>query len=131
MARRILYYANGERIIQTGDTDRRMFIILEGEVAISLSDGDVKAVVAKLKKGDFFGEISLFGKRPRSANAYALGEVKLAFIDDDQELQKFLMVNPTFAAKMVHVLVERLAKTDEMLLGKMNEIKRLKANQIV
>jgi CRP-like cAMP-binding protein len=131
MSTRVLYYANGERIIAVGDIERRMFIILEGEVAITLSDGKVKAVVAKLKKGDFFGEISIFSKRPRSANAHALGDVKLAFIDDDQQLQKFLLVNPSFAAKMVHVLVERLAKTDEMLLGKMNEIKRLQANQIV
>lgn len=131
MARRILHYTGGERIINAGDTERRMFIILEGEVAITLSDGEVKAVVAKLKKGDFFGEISLFSKRPRSANAHAIGDVKLVSIDDDQQLQKFLIANPAFAAKMVNVLVERLAKTDEMLLGKMNEIKRLKMSRTV
>lgn len=131
MSRRVLYYKAGERIIAAGQVERRMYIITEGEVAITLSDGAVKAVVAKLQKGDFFGEISIFSNRPRSADAHAIGDVKLAFIDDDQQLKKFLLVNPSFAAKMVHVLVERLAKTDELLLGKMNEIKRLKANRIV
>ncbi len=126
MAGRVLYYSEGEKIITAGKVEQRMYIILEGEVSISLSDGNVKAVVAKLKKGDFFGEISIFNNRPRSANAHAVGNVKLAFIEDVQQLKKFLLKNPIFAAKMVNILAERLAKTDEMLLGKMNEIKRLK-----
>ncbi len=131
MARRVLYYNPGERIIAAGEVEKRMYIILEGEVAITLSDGEVKAVVAKLGKGDFFGEISIFSRRPRSADAHAIGAVKLAYIDDDAQLKKFLHINPAFAAKMVHVLVERLARTDKMLLGKMNEIKRLKTSHTV
>ncbi len=129
MTGRVLYYSEGERIITSGNVEQRMYIILEGEVEITLSDKNVKAVVAKLKKGDFFGEISIFSNRPRSANAYAIGSVKLAFIDDVQQLNAFLLKNPNFAAKMVHILAERLAQTDEMLLGKMNEIKRLKMSR--
>ncbi len=131
MSKRVLYYTAGERIIAAGDVERRMYIITEGEVAITLSDGEVKAVVARLGKGDFFGEISIFSNRPRSANAYAIGKVILAYIDDDTQLKNFLHINPNFAAKMVTVLVDRLAKTDEMLLGKMNEIKRLKKSLTV
>ena len=126
MARRVLYYKHNERIITTGETEKRMYIIMEGKVEITLTNGSQKINVAILGKGDFFGEISIFSNRPRSANVSAIGDVKLAFIDDVQQLKAFLLRNPNFAAKMVHVLAERLAQTDEILLGKINELHRIK-----
>ncbi|MBN2042075.1 MAG: cyclic nucleotide-binding domain-containing protein [Spirochaetes bacterium] len=126
MARRVLYYKHNERIISAGESEKRMYIILEGKVEITLTNGSQKLNVAVLGKGDFFGEISIFSNRPRSANVSAIGDVKLAFIDDFQQLKSFLIRNPNFAAKMVHVLAERLAETDEILLGKINELHRIK-----
>jgi CRP-like cAMP-binding protein len=126
MAKSIIYFQNGERIIEAGKVETRMYIILEGEVQISLSDKIDKINVALLKKGDFFGEISLFNKTPRSATATAIGNVKLAFIDNAEQLRLFLIKNPVFAAKMVTTLAQRLAKTDEILVGKVSELNRLK-----
>ncbi len=126
MAKSIVYFQNGERIIEAGKIETRMYIILEGEVQISLSDKIDKINVALLKKGDFFGEISLFNKIPRSATATAVGNVKLAFIDNVDQLRAFLVKNPVFAAKMVHTLAQRLAKTDEILVGKISELNRIK-----
>ena len=103
-----------------------MYIILEGKVQISLSDKIDKIIVAQLEKGDFFGEISLFNKIPRSATATAVGNVKLAFIDSVEMLRLFLIKNPVFAAKMVYTLAQRLAKTDEILVGKISELNRIK-----
>ncbi len=126
MAKSIMYFQNGERIIEAGKVETRMYIILEGEVQISLSDKIDKITVALLKKGDFFGEISLFNKTPRSATATAIGNVKVAFIDNAEQLRLFLIKNPVFAAKMVTTLAQRLSKTDEILVGKISEINRLK-----
>ncbi|MDY6969684.1 MAG: cyclic nucleotide-binding domain-containing protein [Spirochaetota bacterium] len=126
MAPRILRYSDGERIIASGKVERRMYIILEGMVEISLSNTHGKITVANLKKGDFFGEISLFNNSPRSANANSIGDVKLAYIDNIRQLEVFLKKNPSFSAKMVRILADRLAKTDELLLGKVNEVNRLR-----
>jgi len=126
VAKQIVFYQRSEKIIKAGTTEQRMYIILEGEVEISLSDGNNRIVVAKLRKGDFFGEISLFNNTPRSADAIAAGDVKLAYIDSVEELKAFLLKNPVFAAKMVHILAQRLAKTDEILIGKVSELNRLK-----
>jgi CRP/FNR family cyclic AMP-dependent transcriptional regulator len=125
MAPRVLFYTDGERIIESNKVEQRMYIILEGMVAISLTDGKNRIDVAELKKGDFFGEISLFNNTPRSANATAVGDVRLAYIDNLQQLKAFLVKNPNFAAKMVHILAKRLAQTDEILIGKISEINRL------
>jgi len=129
MGKNIIYFQNSERIIEAGRVETRMFIILEGEVQISLSDKIDKVIVAQLKKGDFFGEISLFNKTPRSATATAIGNVKLAFIDNVDQLRSFLIKNPVFAAKMVHTLAQRLAKTDEILIGKISELNRIKVTR--
>lgn len=123
---KVLHYQNAETIIQAGAFERRMYILLEGQVNIYLTDGKNRVEVAALKKGDFFGEISLFNNTPRSASVIADGTVKLATIDSVEQLKEFLLKNPAFAAKMVHMLAKRLAKTDEILLGKISEINRLK-----
>ena len=122
---RVLYYKNNETIIKSGQLEKRMYIILEGAVAITLTDGSDHFPVANLKKGDFFGEISLFINTPRSATAKAMGDVKLAFIDNEEQLKSFLIKNPFFAAKMVSILAQRLAKTDEILMGKVSELNRI------
>lgn len=129
MAKNIRYYQRGERIIDAGNTDKGMYIILEGDVEITLTDGNNKIVVAHLKKNDFFGEISLFNDTPRSANAMAMGDVKVVRIDDAAHLKAFLLKNSAFAAKMVSVLAQRLAKTDEILIGKISELNRLKVTR--
>ncbi|HDP80128.1 MAG TPA: cyclic nucleotide-binding domain-containing protein [Spirochaetes bacterium] len=131
MAQRVLLYKANERIIEAGKLESRMYIILEGVVEISLSDRQNSVVVAELKKGDFFGEISLFNNSPRSATVTAVQDVKLAYIDNIDQLKAFLMRNPAFAAKMVHILAQRLAKTDAILMGKVSELNRLKLTRDV
>ena len=92
MAARVLNFTNSERIIRAGDNDRRMYIILDGMVQITLRDGVDSFVVATMRKGDFFGEMSLFCNRPRTADVIAVGSVRLTYIESMQELRKFLTV---------------------------------------
>lgn len=131
MSKNIMYFQNGENIIRAGHQEQRMYIILEGRVSIILQSGDEQFVVATMEKGDFFGEISLFTDHPRSATVRSLGDVKLAYIDNVTQLKAFLIKNPAFAAKMVQILAQRLAKTDEILVGKISEVKRLKQTQAI
>lgn len=123
---RIFEFHSGERIISAGDKDRRMYIILEGSVQIRLREGQDSVVVAVLNTNDFFGEMSLFSNRPRTADVIAVGDVRVAYIESLMQLKKFLSANTMFAVKMVQVLAERLARTDELLLGRVSEINKLK-----
>jgi len=113
--KRIVTYNNGETIIKIDDVEKRMYIILSGEVEISLTDGIKHITLAVLKKNDFFGEISLFNDLPRSATAVAKGTVKLTYLNSVGEMDEFMKHNPKFTREMVKVLTSRLAKTDELL----------------
>jgi len=126
-SKHIRYFQKGERIIREGHQEQKMYIILEGNVAITLDAGGDEIEVAKLKKGDFFGEISLFEKIPRSATATAQDNVKVVFIENEDQLKEFLLKNPSFAAKMVHILAKRLAKTDKILIEEFREKNKLQA----
>ena len=126
MARNVTYRA-GQPIIKAGSKEKVMYVILKVEVSVRLTKGDVSVEVASMDKGGFFGEISFFSEIPRSADGIAKTECSLAAIDSLQHLNSFLEVNPKFAIKMVHILSERLAKTDELLLGKVIDETRVKA----
>jgi CRP/FNR family cyclic AMP-dependent transcriptional regulator len=67
----------GEFIVKEGDPGDYMFIIIEGKVKVLLKRGKKEIILATLEKGNFFGEMSLFGGNPRSASVQALTDLKL------------------------------------------------------
>lgn len=99
-----------------------MYIVLSGMVEVFFTHKNTATRLALMKKGDFFGEMALFRAKPRSATARAVMNTELASIESKQQLEKYLLSNPEFAAKMVRILADRLANTNELLISKLNEI---------
>ncbi|MCE9500464.1 MAG: cyclic nucleotide-binding domain-containing protein [Leptospira sp.] len=112
---------SGSPIFKEGDQGNAMYIILEGVVEIYFTINRQETKLATLRKGDFFGEMALFRAKPRSASARVIIDADLASIDSRQQLERFLVKNPAFAAKMVTIMATRLANTNEMLIEKINE----------
>ena len=112
---KVLKFTNQEMIIKRGDFEKRMYIILSGEVEVSINDGFKKIVLAKLKKHDFFGEISLYCDMPRTADAIASGTVTLTYFDNTDELDAFLNKNHKYSIKMVNLLAARIAHSNKIL----------------
>ena len=59
---------SGEVLCHQGEIDRRVFIIVMGEVEISEGEGENQVVLAHLKRGEVFGEISALFESPRISN---------------------------------------------------------------
>lgn len=57
-----------EVLCKQGDNDRRVFIIIIGEVEISEGSGDSKVVLSHLKRGEVFGEIAALFEPVRISN---------------------------------------------------------------
>ena len=63
-------FTAGDVLIRQGDANEMMFIILSGELEVRVAG----KVVAKLKGGDLFGELSMIDEEPASGDVVAVSE---------------------------------------------------------
>jgi len=104
----------GTVICKEGDAGSNMYIIYSGKVRISKNiDGEDKTLVV-LGDGDFFGEMALILKEPRTATATTMKESVILIIDEigfDTMLRK----SPDVAIRTIKTLADRLKNTNKML----------------
>lgn len=78
-------FRRGEVIFHVGDPGDALFVIVEGEVKISLpSETGDEAILATLRAGDVFGELALLDGAPRSASATALAPTETVVLPRDR-----------------------------------------------
>jgi CRP-like cAMP-binding protein len=78
-------FRRGEVIFHLGDPGDALFVIVSGEVKISLpSETGDEAILATLRPGDVFGELALLDGAPRSASATALGPTETVVLPRDR-----------------------------------------------
>jgi CRP-like cAMP-binding protein len=78
-------FRRGEVIFHLGDPGDALFIIVGGEVKISLpSETGDEAILATLRTGDVFGELALLDGAPRSASATALTPTETVVLPRDR-----------------------------------------------
>lgn len=102
-------FDDGEIIVNEGDTSRQMYVIQQGQVAISKTVGDRQEGLAVLEKGDFFGEMSLLESLPRDATARAIGVTRVLTIHPGGLLIR-IRRDPTFALEMLQRLSGRIRR---------------------
>jgi len=78
-------FRRGEVIFHQGDPGDALFVLVSGRVKIPLpsATGD-EAILATLRPGDFFGELSLIDGAPRSATAVALDSAQTLVLGRDR-----------------------------------------------
>ncbi len=69
-------YAAGEVIFQEGDIGEEMFIIQSGQIKIIKKTNKEEKTLVILSEGDFFGEMAVIDREPRSAGAIAITETR-------------------------------------------------------
>lgn len=106
-------FADGELIVANGDIGTEMYIITQGEVEATKTVNGETVVLARLKRGEFFGEMSLLEGLPRSADIRAVGETVLLSMSSGGLLLR-IRRDPTFALEMLQVFSSRLRHTTEM-----------------
>lgn len=116
-------YQPGETIFLEGSDGDKMYVVAEGQVMISKSiDGAGEEALSFLNRGDYFGEMSLIDKEPRSADAKAhpeQGAVVLGLRND--VVEQILDIDRLSSIRLLKILCrlasERLRKINEKLLG--------------
>src|SRR2546427_6428256 len=109
----------GQVICREGDPGEEMFVVRRGSIVISkLVTGRVEQVLARIGPGDFFGEMSLFDRSPRSATISADNDAVLLVLDR-AALAKLTEVSPRAAAaffeSLVLIFIERLPASGDLV----------------
>jgi CRP-like cAMP-binding protein len=101
-------YPPGQRILRQGFTGTGFYVILDGEVAIKIDGNEI----ARLSKGDFFGEMSiLLGEAP-VADVTVTRQLHVLHLGGP-ELEGFLLDHPPVMYRMLKGVAMRLYNSSQ------------------
>jgi len=110
---KLQYYRAGSIVFMKEDIGNQFFIVKSGRIKIFTRIGSgKKKTFAYLKKGDFFGEMSLLGVKVRSASAQAAEDSELIVISK-KNFKALILQSPDFTIKLLYTLADRLNKCDK------------------
>jgi CRP/FNR family transcriptional regulator, cyclic AMP receptor protein len=125
-------YKAGRTVFSMGEKGYAMYIVLSGAVQIFLppKDKDGERVVLKdARTGEYFGELSLFDDKPRSASVDATVDTTLLELTRT-EFAEHLSRSKTATMTILSEMAERLRETNAMLSQRAatNVVKEIEEN---
>jgi CRP/FNR family transcriptional regulator/CRP/FNR family cyclic AMP-dependent transcriptional regulator len=116
----IRHFEAGEEVVRQDEPVGSIYLIREGSVRVAVDrpDGAGRDVVAMLRVGDTFGELSLLDQEPPAASVVTQ-EPSVLYVLDDAELTQLMIQNLGLANKILwslsRTLARRLRETDHSL----------------
>ncbi len=105
----------GDELIAEGEQGQGLFLILKGSIEVSKkSDGGGKVVLATLKEGDVFGEISLIQDSVTTATCTALSRGELLFLPK-KDFASTMARHPEMKTELSKITADRIQKTKDIL----------------
>jgi CRP-like cAMP-binding protein len=102
-------YSKGDRIVSRDEVGGGMFVILSGTAVV-----EAGGKRHTLGPGDFFGEMALIARRPRSATVTAAEPVE-AITFEAMYFRPFLIKNPSVAVTILEGVTRRLRDVQERI----------------
>jgi CRP-like cAMP-binding protein len=99
-------FAARERVLRRGLSGGNFYVILEGEAVVE----DRGQEVARLGRGEFFGELSALTGEPPAADVVAATTLRCLVIPAAQ-LERLLLDRPQFMLRLLRIEARRLQGT--------------------
>jgi len=103
-------------IVSVGEPGHTLYVLLEGEVQVLYPARSQEFELARLKEGDFFGEMALLNNKPRSATVKSLGAVR-ALTMQRADFHSIINERPEVALKILEMMSIRIRNADEQISG--------------
>jgi CRP/FNR family cyclic AMP-dependent transcriptional regulator len=107
-----LHYDPSHKIVKEGEKGIGFYLILDGEVEIRRKEKSL----AKLGKGQFFGEMALLDNQPRSADVIAL-KPTTCFGLTSTAFQELMQKQPQITLSIIRELAHRLRESNAALFS--------------
>jgi hypothetical protein len=109
----------GAALMKAGDTGREAFLLVEGQLRVSLDiAGAGEEALAVLKPGEIVGEMPLVDEAPRSADVYAHGGPAVVYVLTREVFQRLLGSGAPEGAPLLGGLTLLLARRLEQAIRK-------------
>ena len=112
----VLRCKKGDHIVRGGDIGHEMFVLLAGSVEVR---GGGDQVLARMERGDVFGEIALFSESRRTADVVASEDCEVLVLTEDFIARSMKLI-PDAVAKVLfnltRILCERLGASTRQLI---------------
>lgn len=100
-------YCRGERVVHQGDEGSSFFLIQDGTAIVTLRDDDgAEREVARLGRGEFFGEMAVLTGERRTASVTAVDDL-VVLVVDKSIFQRMLQKRPALATEMAEIVAAR------------------------
>ncbi len=103
-------FSPAEKILQQGDISSQIYIIISGEARVYL-DRDIEVELARLKEGQFFGEMSCLTNDPISANVDASTELEVVSVSRSG-LLLLMDENAQFRMQIIETMIKRIQNSN-------------------
>ncbi len=104
-------FPEGQRVLRRGLSGSGLYVVLDGEASVVL---DGAGEIAKLGRGEFFGEVSALLGHPPTADVVASTPLRCLVIPGP-DVRSFLVAYPHVAVRMLEAEARRLATTLQWL----------------
>ena len=108
---RVIPLVKGKVLFRKGDPGDSLYVVAEGLIRIGVIAPDGRQVsYGLIHPGQLFGEIALFDRGPRTADASAMADSVLLALSR-AEIHRFLTDHPSYALRMIGVLCQPACAT--------------------
>ena len=107
-------YPSGATIFKEGDVGEEMFIIQTGQIRITKKTNDGEKTLVILSEGDFFGEMAVIDREPRSASAIAITEIKCIVLNQEV-FESTMQSNIHIVKKILRNMSSRLREANKQI----------------
>jgi len=107
-------YSDGDTILAQGQRGTRFHILVSGEADV-LVKRELEVPVARLRKGQFFGEMSCLTGEAASATVKAAGSVRTVSLSREGML-RLMDVRASFRRHMLQAMVRRIQETNRRVV---------------
>ena len=107
-------FEKGDVILRQGELADAFFVIASGQVKVYMTEGGRDVILKTLSAGDFFGELPMFDREPRSASVAALERCQLQTLSY-KAFQRAMEDSTDIAKRVLVTLVKRLRDADRKI----------------
>jgi CRP/FNR family transcriptional regulator, cyclic AMP receptor protein len=108
------HFKAGEIICKMGEPGDSMYLVAEGTVSIYLDSEGARVPLREMTVGQYFGDLSLFDDKPRSATAEARTDCDLLELERGA-LHEQIKKRPRIAIALLEELSGRIRETNALL----------------